>query len=422
MTQHNNAEQVQQTPQEQALAYPFPLAEHSLELADPTIYERLRAACPVARVRMPVGGEAFLLTKHSDVVQAFTDPRVGTVQISDGDIPRRGRGRGPGSGTEMASLFTVSDARHNQIRRVVTQWFTVKAANALAPRVGDVTNELIDAMERSGPPADLFEDYAIKTPMTVICELLGVPREDEPEFRQWARVLFSVETLPEEAAAQRKHMVQYLLPLIQKEQKQPSNNMLGTLVKAHEKGDEVLTEEEMLSFAMGLIIAGFETVSTTFTNSAFLLLQRPVLLAQLRERMDDPARMTTAMEEILRITLLGLGGRPRIARADVEFSGCPVHKGEVLLLDFRAANHDPAVFAHEQEVDFDRDPNAQITFGRGIHACLGQQIARMELRVLWTTLLTRLPTIRLAVPPDEIPWRPADSATTGPAHLPVTWG
>lgn len=422
MTQQHNTDQVQPTPQEEVLAYPFPLADHSLEMADPTIYERLQAACPVARVRMPVGGQAVLLTKHSDIVKASTDPHVGMVQLSDGDLPRRGRGRGPGAGNEMASLFSVSAARHNQIRRLVTQWFTVKAANELAPRVVEVTNELVDAMERSGPPADLFEEYAIKTPMTVICELLGVPRQDEPQFRQWARVLFSIETLPEEASAQWRQMVQYLLPLVEQERKEPHDNMLGTLVKARERGDEVLTEEEMLSFAMGLIIAGFETVSTTFTNSAFILLQRPDLLAQLRERLDDPVRMMTAMEEILRMTPLGVGGRYRIARDNIEFSGTPIKKGEVLLLDSRAANRDPSVFPHAPEVDFDRDPNPQITFGRGIHSCLGQQIARMELRVLWSTLLTRLPTIRLAVPPAEVPWRPAESSTTGPAHLPVTWG
>lgn len=421
MTQRNTTDRIQQASQEEVLAYPFPLAEHSLELADPTVYERLQAECPVTHVRMPVGGEAVLLTRHADIVKAFTDPRCGVVKASDGDIPRRGRGRGPAGGNDMASLFSVSDARHNHMRRLVTQWFTVKAANELAPRVVEMTNELVDAMERSGPPADLFEDYAIKTPMTVICELLGVPRQDEPRFRQWARVLFSVETLPEEARAQREQMIQYLLPLIEQERQQPRNNVLGTLVEAHEQGDEVLTQEEMLSFAMGLIIAGFETVSTTFTNSAFILLQRPDLLAQLRERLDDPARMMTAVEEILRMTPLGTGGRPRIARDDIEFSGCPVKKGEVMMLDSRAANRDPSVFSHASEVDFDRNPNPMITFGRGIHACLGQQTARMELRVLWSTLLTRLPSIRLAVPPTEVPWRPADSATTGPAHLPVTW-
>jgi cytochrome P450 len=208
--------------------------------------------------------------------------------------------------------------------------------------------------------------------------------------------------------------------LVEQERKQPGNTVLGTLVKAFEQGDEVITQQEMLSFAGGIIAAGFETVSTTFTNSAFLLLQRPDLIAQLQERLDDPARMAMAIEEILRITPIGLG-RPRIARSDVTLSGTTIHPGEVMMLDILSANRDESVFPHAQVVDFDREANPMISFGRGIHACLGQQIARMELRVLWSTLLQRLPRIRLAVPPEEVPWRPDETATFGPAHLPVTW-
>jgi len=135
MMQQHNTDQNEQTSQEEVLTYPFPLTDHSLELADPTIYERLQAQCPVARVRMPVGGEIVLLTRHIDVVEAWTDPRVGTIERSDGDIPRRGSGRGLGTGDEMSLQLNASDTRHIQIRRLVTQWFTVKAANALAPRV-----------------------------------------------------------------------------------------------------------------------------------------------------------------------------------------------------------------------------------------------------------------------------------------------
>jgi cytochrome P450 len=343
------------------------------------------------------------------------------VQAADGDIPRREAGAVVGSGTEQAGLFSVSDARHNQIRRLVTQAFTVKAANDLAPRVVAVTNALVDAMQRSGPPADLFEDYAIQTPMTVICEMLGIPLEHEHQFRQWAREMFKTTTPPKEMQAQMRQMVAYLLPLIEQERKQPGDNVLGMLVKALEQGDAVITQEEVLTFARSMIISGFETVSTTFTNSAFILLQRPDLLAQVQERLDDPARMATAMEEILRITPLGNGGRPRIARGDVVLSSTTIHPGEVLMLDFLSANRDEAVFPQPNDVNFDREVNPMITFGRGIHSCLGQQIAHMELRVLWTTLLIRLPKIRLAVPPQEVPWRSEDSATIGPAHLPVIW-
>lgn len=408
-----------QTSQEEILHYPFPFAEHSLEC--PVQYHSLSQECPVTRVRMPFGGDAFLLTRHADVSKAFTDPEVGIIQASDGDVPRREAGQVVGSGTEMASLFSVSDARHNQVRRLVTQMFTVKHANELAPRVAEVTNKLIDAMEEAGPPANLFEDYAIQTPMTIICELLGVPREDEQLFREWGRISLSKIISREEKSARMARMIQYLLPLIEQERAHPRDNVLGLLVKAREKGDEVISQQEVLTFAIGLIAAGFETVSTSFTNSAFILLQRPDLIEQLKERIDDAARMTTAIDEILRLTPIGSGGRPRITRGEVSFGGTTIQPGEVLMLDFLAANRDETIFPDPLTANFDRVGNQMLSFGRGIHACIGQQIARMELRVLWSTLLKRLPTIRLAVSPAEVPWRSDDSSTIGPAHLPVIW-
>ncbi len=415
MTQHNTKEHV---PQQELPRYPFPLAEQSLEC--PVEYDRLRAECPVARVQMPFGGDAFLLTRHADVVKAFIDPACGMIQASDGDVPRCEVGRVVGSGNESASLFSVSDARHNQVRRLVPQAFTVKFANELAPDVVAVTNHLIDKIEQSGPPADLFEDYAIQTPMTVICQMLGVPLEDEQQFRRWARTIVSTTITPEEQMEQGMQMAQYMMPLVEQERLHPRNTILSMLVQASDLGDEVLTIQEVLTFAIGLVVAGFETVSTTFTNSAFILLQRPDLIEQLKERLDDPARLGTAIEEILRVTPIGLG-RPRIARGSVTFGETTIDAGEVMMLDFLSANRDELVFPHAKEIDFDREANPMISFGRGIHACLGQQIARMELRVLWSTLLKRLPGIRLAVPASAVPWRPNETATFGPAHLPVTW-
>jgi cytochrome P450 len=416
---HEQLTSTDKNKQEEIPSYPFPFADHSLEC--PAMYDQLREQCPVARVHMPFGGDAYLLTKHTDVVQAWTDPKCGVIQASDGDVPRREVSQAGAGGGEMVTIMSVPDARHNQTRRLVTRAFTVKAANDLAPRVEEVTNALIDAMERKGPPADLFEEYAIQTPMTVICDMLGVPRDDEPLFREWGKVIVSHTMTDEEKQARWKQLMAYLLPLAEQERQHPGNTVFGTLVKAYEQGDEVITQQEMLSFAAALIGAGFETVSTTFTNSAFLLLQRPDLIAQLRERLDSPERLASAIEEILRITPIGLG-RPRIARADVTLSGVTIHPGEVMMLDILAANRDESVFPQAHEVDFDREYNPMVTFGRGIHACLGQQIARMELRVLWSTLLRRQPTVRLAVPPEEVPWRPDETATFGPAHLPVIWG
>ena len=148
-------------------------------------------------------------------------------------------------GTEEGSLFTVSDARHNKIRRLVTQAFTVKHANEVRPRVVDVTNELIDAIERKGPPADLFEDYAIQTPMTVICELLGVPRKDEALFREWGHSIVSTTALTQdEKDAMRKKITNYIIPIIEQEQEHPSDSVIGLLVKARDQGDDILTRKE----------------------------------------------------------------------------------------------------------------------------------------------------------------------------------
>jgi cytochrome P450 len=409
---------VQQTQQEELLHYPIPFADHSLEC--PAEYGRLRQECPVAKVRMPYGGDAQLVTRHADIAKVFTDPHAGTITLEDGDVPRLEAGHVTGASAKNTSLFSVSSGRHNKIRRLVTQAFTVQYTNTMRPRVIELTNKLIDEMERKGPPADLFEDYAIQTPMTVICELLGVPQEDEGLFRTWGHMVITTTATPQEKQAKLMEMVQYISGIIEQERKQPRNNVISLLTNAQEKGDEVITEQEMFSFSLGLIAAGFETVSTTFTNSAFIILQRPDLLEQLKERVDDPERLATAIEEILRVTPIG-PGRPRIARDEMTVGDTRVPKGEVLFLATHSANLDEAVFPHADKIDFDRQSNPTMTFGRGIHACIGQQTARMELQTLWATLLKRLPTIRLAVAPSEVPWRANDTLTMGPANLPITW-
>jgi cytochrome P450 len=414
----------QQTPADEANreeipAFPFPFADHSLEL--PEEYDRLRQKCPVARVHMPHGGDALMPTRYEEIAQAFANPKCGAIRVSDGDVPRLESGYVTGAdGSMTASLFTVSDARHNKLRRVIASAFTVQAANKLRPRVVEVTNALVDAMERSGPPADLFEDYAIQVPMTVICEMLGIPQEEEHLYRESARLMISMTATAQEKQTQAMKLIHYLRPIISEAQTNPKDNILGLLVRAREQGDEVMTEPEMYGFALAVIGAGFETVSTTFTNSAFILLQRPDLKEQLRACLDDPDRLANAVEEILRVTPIG-HGRPRITREPVQLGEASIPAGEVLFLTTHAGNYDPSVFPDPRAIRFDRELRPILTFGRGIHACLGQQTARMELQVLWQTLLTRLPGVRLAAAPSEVPWREDDTLTFGPAHLPVSW-
>jgi cytochrome P450 len=387
--------------QEEIPSFPFPFADHSLQL--PEEYDRLRQQCPVARVHMPYGGDAFVPTRYEEIGQAFADPKCAAIRASDGEVPRLEAGEVTGvDDSAAATIFAVSDARHNKLRRVITPAFTVSAANKLRPRVVEVTHALVDAMERSGSPADLFEDYAIQVPMTVLCEMLGVSGEEEHLYRESARMLISTTASAEEKHAQAMKLMQYLAPIIKEAQTNPGDNILGLLVRARQKGDEVMTETEMYGFAMAVIGAGFETVSTTFTNSAFIILQQPELVAQLRTHLEQPEQLANAIEEILRVTPIGVG-RPRITREPVQLGETTVPAGEVVFLTTHGANYDPSVFPDAREIRFDRELQPIMSFGRGIHACLGQQIARMELQVLWQTLLTRLPNVRLAVAPSEVP-------------------
>jgi len=405
-------------PSDEIAHYPFPF---DYSMTCPAGYARARETGPVVKVHMPFDGEAYLITGYAETVAAFNNPQCTMIQYSDGKLPRMEEGDIIGaSAQDEGGLFTVSDARHHQIRRLVTRVFTVQHAHSLIPRVTEVTNELIDEMVARGAPGDLYEDYAIQTPIAVISEMIGVTRQDEHLFREWGRAIVSTSITPEQKAALWQQMAGYIAPQVQQAGENPGNNVLGLLIKAHEKGDEVLSHREMFQLIMGLIGAGFETVSTSFTNQALLLFQRPDLLEQLRERIDDPGRMGRAIEELLRVTPLG-HARPRITRAEVKMGDTTIAPGEVILLSPNSANFDEAVIPHPEVIDFDREANPMITFGRGIHACLGQQLARMELQVLWTTLLKRLPGVQLAVPPEEVPFRPDVSITIGPAHLPVTW-
>ena len=367
-----------QTSEEVLSSYPFPFADHSLEV--PAEYDRLRQQCPVARVHMPHGGDAFMPTRYQEIAQAFADPKCAAIQASDGAVPRLEAGpvTGTEEGSEIAAMFSVSDARHNKLRRVIAPAFTVQAANKLRSRVAEVTNALVDAMERSGPPADLFEDYAIQVPMTVLCEMLGVPQQEERLYRDSARTMISTKATMEEKMMQAMTLIQSLTPIIQEAQANPADNVLGLLIRAQKQGDEVMTESEMYGFVMAVLGAGFETVSTTFTNSAFILLQQPELKAQLRTHLEHPDQLANAIEELLRVTPIG-HGRPRITHETVQLGETTLPSGEVIFLAPHAANYDPSVFPDAHAIRFDRDLQPIMSFGRGIHACLGQQIARMEL-------------------------------------------
>lgn len=278
-----------------------------------------------------------------------------------------------------------------------------------------IAGEYVDAMLAAGSPGDLVEQFALPYPITVICELLGVPFEDRAQFRIWTEGLTNTTADPMVFAEQ---LFGYMGKLVAQRRAEPTDDLLGALVKARDEGDR-LTEQELLSIAgVGLLLTGVETVSTHIPNFVYALLTRPELLAQLRA---DRTLVPAAVEELLRMIPLNPGAMfPRYAVEDVELSGVTVRAGEPVLVSLPGANRDPEIFDNPESFDFRREQNPHVAFGHGPHHCLGAQLARMELQVALYTVLDRFPELRLADGDAGVAWK-SGLLVRGPNKLMVAW-
>ncbi|MFC0434515.1 cytochrome P450 [Kutzneria buriramensis] len=393
-------------------ACPYPFSEaQGLEL-DPE-YGRLRDNGELARVRMPYGGEAWMATSYEDVKTVLGDPRFSRAATLGADVPRMM----PLIQNET-NLLTMDPPDHSRLRKLVAKAFTMRRIEMLRPRAQEVVDGLLDDIEAQGPPADLVEGLALPLPITMICELLGVPYEDRDKFRAWsdAALAFNAFTL-EEIQAGRDGLREYLAGLVAQRREQPTDDLLGVLVQARDEEDR-LSEAELVQFGVTLLVAGHETTANQTGNFLFTLLSTPHLLRDLRE---NPELLNPAIEEMLRMTPLGTAaGFPRIATEDVVLSGTLVRAGEAVMTQLASANRDGGVFDHGDEIDFHRENNPHIAFGHGVHHCLGAQLARLELQVAVGSVLNRFPDLRFAVPVEEVPFK-TGRLIRGLRALPVTW-
>jgi cytochrome P450 RapN len=393
-------------------ACPYPFSEAQRLDLDPE-YGRLRDNGELARVRMPYGGEAWMATSYEDVKTVLGDLRFSRAATLGIDVPRMM----PLTQTE-SNLLTMDPPDHSRLRKLVAKAFTMRRIEMLRPRAQEVVDGLLDTIEAQGPPADLVEGLALPLPITMICELLGVPYEDRDSFRAWsdAALAFNAFTV-EEIQAGRDGLRTYLAGLVAKHREQPDDSLLSELVRARDE-EERLTEDELVVFGVTLLVAGHETTANQTGNFLYTLLSTPHLQ---RELQDDPGLLDAAVEEMLRVVPLGAAvGFPRIALEDVVLSGTLVKAGEAVLTQNASANRDGSVFDHPEEIDFHRENNPHIAFGHGVHHCLGAQLARLELQVAVGTVLRRFPGIRFAVPVDEVPFK-TGRLVRGLQALPVTW-
>ncbi|MEU8398622.1 cytochrome P450 [Nonomuraea sp. NPDC048892] len=309
-------------------------------------------------------------------------------------------------------FLRMDEPEHTRFRKLLTGQFTVRRMKLLEPRIAEIVDARLDAMAAAGGPVDLVQEFALPIPSLVICELLGVPYEDRSSFQQDTKLLASLETEADDALAALGRISAFMYGLIQRKRAQPADDLISGLVETGE-----LNDEELTGVALLLLIAGHETTANMLGLGTYALLTNPGQLAAMR---DDPSAVDNGVEELLRfLTIIHLGPI-RTALRDVEIEGVTIEAGQTVTLHLPTANRDPSRFAGGDELDLTRPAGGHLTFGHGIHQCLGQQLARAEMRIAFPALLRRLPGLRLAVTPEEVPMR-SDMSIYGVHRLPVTW-
>lgn len=377
------------------------------------LYAGLRRDAPMLRIQMPYGEPAWLATRYEDIRLVLGDPRFSRAESFKRDQPRLRAYVGP-----AGQLANLDAPEHTRMRRLLSKGFTMRRVDALRPRVQQLADDLVDAMLAKGAPADLVEDFALPLPITVICELLGVPYDDHVHFRTWSEAFMSTTKFtPDEVAASMTQLREYIVGLIAQRRAKPEDDLMSALIAARDEEDR-LSEEELLSTVEIMLVAGHETTASQIPNFVYILLTHPEELERLREDLDLVPR---AVEELLRFIPLGNGAtQPRYALEDVEMGGVIVRAGEPVVGANASAHRDESVYTDPDELDLARKEAPHLAFGHGIHTCLGQPLARMELQVTLHTLLSRLPGLRFADREQDITWK-SGVATRGPLPLNLTW-
>jgi cytochrome P450 len=361
----------------------------------------------VHRVRTAVGDQAWLVTGYEEVRRLLADERLGRSHPDPARAARQGESvlfGGP------MGNYDTEQADNARLRSLLQPHFSPRRMRALRPQVEKLTAALLNDLAGHGPPADLHQALALPLPIQVICELLGVPYDDRDQFRAWSEAVGDVRD-----RARSEHglgeLFGYGRQLVARKRKQPGDDIISRLC-ADDLGDD-----EIAMLSMGLLFAGHETTVVAIGMGALCLLADP---GQQQALINDPDRITSAVEEILRAPGRSSGGVPRYARTDLQIGEVTVHAGDLVLLDNRAANHDPAVFTSPDIFDVTRQGPAHLTFGHGAHYCIGAPLARIELQAVFSQLPARFPKMRLAVPAGQLRLR-RHTVTGGLTELPVEW-
>jgi cytochrome P450 len=371
---------------------------------------RLRDRRPIAPFVFPDGHRGWIATGHAAVRTVLTDSRFShdatlvrpTLAMDRVEIPE-----------VLPGMFTRLDPpEHTRYRKLLSPEFTPPRLAAMVPRIEQIAEEHLTAMAEQGSPADLVRAYALPLPSLVMCEMLGLPYAEHDRFQHDSEVLFDLSATEQDTIAAWTSMLTFLNEAITEKRDHPADDLLGRLVASGE-----LTDGELVTVAMILLMAGHETTSNTLALGTFALLEHPDQLAALRA---DPTLVEGAVEELLRYLTVSHIGPVRTALEDVEVAGQLVRAGQSVTMSLGAANRDPVRYDGPDELDLTRAATGHLAFGGGVHLCTGLQLARIELRIAFTALFRRFPDLHLAVPADEVPLR-TTMVVYGVHELPVAW-
>jgi cytochrome P450 len=382
----------------------------------PPAYRKLQAEEPISRVRIYDGSTPWLITRHDHQRTLLGDPRL-TADIRHENYPHRSEG-GRANGSIRDVFITMDDPEHVRQRRWVTAPFAIKKVDALRPRIQKIVDDAIDAMLAGPKPADLVQAFALPVPSLVICELLGVPYADHDFFQRNTAVLVKRDSTPEQVVAASEAITDYLDGLMAEKIAHPVDDVLSELaVKRVATGE--MTQREAAQMGQLLLVAGHETTANMIGLGTAALLQNPDQLALLRDA-EEPKAAAGAVEELLRYLNVTHSGRRRVALEDIEIDGRTIRAGDGVIIPNEVGNRDADVFPDPDRLDLTRDARRHLSFGFGVHQCLGQPLARVELQIAYTTLYRRIPTLALAVDPGELKYK-HDGIVYGVYELPVTW-
>ncbi|MCS0604634.1 cytochrome P450 [Streptomyces sp. LP11] len=395
--------------------YPSPRAA-GCPFDPPPALRALQAERPVSRVRIWDGSTAWLVTRHDQMRALLGDPRISADATRPG-YPHSSPGT-QASSRVRRTFLVMDDPEHARLRRMVTAPFAIRKVEALRPAVQRTTDDLIDALLAGPKPADLVEAFALPLPSLVICALLGVPYEDHDLFQRNTRVIVSRSATPEEVVTAQQALTEYLDDLLTVKRAHPADDLLSRLAAERVNTGE-LTRREAAQMGVLLLSAGHETTANMIALGTLALLENPDQLALLRDA-EDPKVVAGAVEELLRYLTIVHSGRRRVALEDIEIGGEVIRAGDGIIVAGDIANRDPEAFPDPDRLDLTRDARRHVAFGFGVHQCLGQPLARVELQVVYSTLYHRIPTLQLAADVDGLPFK-HDGLIYGVHELPVTW-